>query len=82
MLRQYLRTALGRNQAHDRLKWSERLVLLLDHYTPRYRWEHTPDEVMSWYRELGYEKIAQTESRKWGFGCAATKRSLPDTLHG
>jgi 2-polyprenyl-3-methyl-5-hydroxy-6-metoxy-1,4-benzoquinol methylase len=73
MVRQCIRTALGRNKPQDRLKWSERFVLLLDHYTPRYRWEHTPDEVMGWYRELGYEKISQTEDRDWGFGCAASK---------
>jgi 2-polyprenyl-3-methyl-5-hydroxy-6-metoxy-1,4-benzoquinol methylase/uncharacterized protein YbaR (Trm112 family) len=30
MLRQYLRTALGRNEPVDRLKWRERLVILLD----------------------------------------------------
>jgi len=73
MLRQYLRTALGRNTPPDRLKWRERFVLLLDHYTPRYRWEHTPAELKQWYRELGYERIEQTEDRAWGFGVAATR---------
>jgi 2-polyprenyl-3-methyl-5-hydroxy-6-metoxy-1,4-benzoquinol methylase len=72
MLRQYLRTALGRNAAADRLTWRERLILLLDHYTPRWRWEHTPEEVKGWYRELGYEQIEQTEDREWGFGVAAS----------
>lgn len=78
MFRQYLRTALGRNTPQDRLKWSERFILLLDHYTPRYRWEHTPDEVKGWYRELGYERIEQTEDRAWGFGVAADKPSNPN----
>ena len=73
MLRQYIRTALGKTTPQDRLKWSERFVLLLDHYTPRWRWEHTPEEVKSWYRELGYEGIEQTEDRAWGFGIAASK---------
>jgi 2-polyprenyl-3-methyl-5-hydroxy-6-metoxy-1,4-benzoquinol methylase/uncharacterized protein YbaR (Trm112 family) len=73
MIRQYIRTALGRNSPEDRLKWSERFVLLLDHYTPRYRWEHTPEELFGWYRELGYEQIAKTEDRAWGFGVAARK---------
>ena len=73
MLRQYLRTAMGRNTEQDRLKWSERFILLLDHYTPRYRWEHTPEEVKGWYRELGYERIEQTEDRAWGFGVAASR---------
>ena len=73
MLRQYIRTALGKNTPQDRLEWSERFVLLLDHYTPRWRWEHTPDEVKSWYRKLGYERIEQTEEGAWGFGIAAGK---------
>lgn len=73
MLRQYLRTALGRNTARDRLTWRERLILLLDQYTPRWRWEHTPEEVKGWYRELGYDQIAQTEDREWGFGVAARR---------
>jgi 2-polyprenyl-3-methyl-5-hydroxy-6-metoxy-1,4-benzoquinol methylase/uncharacterized protein YbaR (Trm112 family) len=73
MLRQYVRTAMGRNTARDRLKWSERFVMLLDHYTPRWRWEHTPDEVKNWYCELGYNQIELTEDREWGFGVAATK---------
>jgi 2-polyprenyl-3-methyl-5-hydroxy-6-metoxy-1,4-benzoquinol methylase/uncharacterized protein YbaR (Trm112 family) len=73
MVRQYIRTALGRNTIQDRLKWSERFVLLLDHYTPRWRWEHTPEEVERWYRELGYDHIEKTEARAWGFGVAACK---------
>ena len=68
MLRQYVRTAFGLNTAADRLRWRERLVLLLDHYTPRYRWEHTQAEVHGWYREMGLENIATTEVREWGFG--------------
>jgi 2-polyprenyl-3-methyl-5-hydroxy-6-metoxy-1,4-benzoquinol methylase/uncharacterized protein YbaR (Trm112 family) len=82
MLRQYIRTALGQNTIQDRLKWRERFVLLLDHYTPRWRWEHTPEEVKGWYRELGYDQIEQTEDRAWGFGVAArrppSRLSVPD----
>jgi SAM-dependent methyltransferase/uncharacterized protein YbaR (Trm112 family) len=77
MLRQYLRTAVGRNTARDRLKWRERFIMLLDHYTPRWRWEHTPDEVKGWYRELGYDHIEQTEDREWGFGVAASRPRKP-----
>jgi SAM-dependent methyltransferase/uncharacterized protein YbaR (Trm112 family) len=73
MLRQYFRTALGKRTSHDRLNWRERFILLLDHYTLRWRWEHTPNEVKGWYRELGYENIEQTEDRAWGFGVVARK---------
>ena len=77
MLRQYFRMALGRSTSHDRLNWRERFILLLDHYTPRWRWEHTPEEVKGWYRELGYDQIEQTEDRAWGFGVAARKPHTP-----
>ncbi len=73
MARQHLRKLLGRSSSKDQLKPRERLVLLLDHYTPRYRWEHTPDEVTGWYQELGYEDRAVTEVREWGFGAAARR---------
>jgi 2-polyprenyl-3-methyl-5-hydroxy-6-metoxy-1,4-benzoquinol methylase/uncharacterized protein YbaR (Trm112 family) len=78
MLRQYLRTALGRNEPVDRLKWRERLVILLDSYTPRYRWEHTPEELAGWYRELGFTDIEVTERGQWGFGVAARRPQVPD----
>jgi SAM-dependent methyltransferase len=80
MLRQYLRTALGRNEPVDRLKWRERLVILLDSYTPQYRWEHTPEELAGWYRELGFVDIEVTERGQWGFGVAARRPKVPDAV--
>jgi SAM-dependent methyltransferase len=73
MFRQWLRRRMGSQDPGDRLGWHERAVLLLDHYTPRYRWEHTEEEVHGWYRELGFENIKTTEERAWGFGVAATR---------
>lgn len=72
MLRQHLRTILGRNDFRDRLKWRERLVILLDYYTPRFRWEHSSDEVHNWFRELGLTDIKTTEVGPYGFGVAAS----------
>jgi SAM-dependent methyltransferase len=48
--------------------WRETLVVQLDYYTPRYRWEHTPDEVFAWYRELGLTDVRVTEKEREGFG--------------
>lgn len=76
MVRQYARTLLGRNHPRERLGWRERLVILLDSYTPRYRWEHTPDELAGWYRELGFVDIKTTELGEWGFGVAARRPSV------
>jgi hypothetical protein len=30
-------------------------------------------EVKSWYRELGYDQIEQTEDHAWGFGVMASR---------
>lgn len=76
--RQHLRTLLGRNDEKDRLSWRERVIDLMDIYTPRYRWMHTQDEVHGWYRELGLEQIKTSEVRDWGFGVVGTVPSLAD----
>ena len=44
---------------------------MLDSYTPRYRWLHTPDEVQGWYLEHGFTDIRVTEEGQHGFGVAA-----------
>jgi len=46
---------------------------MLDSYTPRYRWRHTPDEVDGWYRDLGFGDVKVTERGIEGFGVAARK---------
>ena len=73
MLRQELRVRMGRARADDNNTYREKFVTLLDHYTPRYRWEHTPDELSGWYRELGFEDVRLTETGPYGFGVLATK---------
>lgn len=73
MLRQHLRTWLGLNDEKDRLTWQERIVDLMDIYTPRYRHMHTQDEVRGWYEDLGLTDIDTTEIRDWGFGMKACR---------
>jgi SAM-dependent methyltransferase len=77
MVRQWVRYHLRGMRPEDRLNWRERMVLLMDHYTPRYRWEHTPAEVHGWFKEMGYEGIETTEVRAWGFGVVARKPGVP-----
>lgn len=48
--------------------WRETLVVQLDYYTPRFRWEHTVDEVTAWYEALGLTDIRVTEQEREGFG--------------
>lgn len=83
MLRQWFRYHFQGNSPQDRLNWRERMILLMDHYTPRYRWEHTPEEVHQWFREMGYQSVETTEVRDWGFGVAARKPSqTPASTYG
>ena len=73
LLRQRLRIARGHQDPDSRLNAREKLITMLDSYTCRYRWEHTPDEVEGWYRELGFVDVKTTDVGKWGFGVLATK---------
>lgn len=75
MARQRIRAARGQlwEGDRDRQSWRERYVILLDSYTPRYRWEHTPDELSGWYADHGLVDIHTTEDGDWGFGVVARK---------
>jgi 2-polyprenyl-3-methyl-5-hydroxy-6-metoxy-1,4-benzoquinol methylase len=73
MLRQAIRVRRGKESAADALKWREHFVVQHDFFTPRYRWEHTPEEVFEWYRELGFTDIKMTEVVAAGFGVAARR---------
>jgi SAM-dependent methyltransferase len=77
LARRHLRRLLGSTMPQDDISRGELWVLLLDQYTPRYRWEHTPEEVHAWYRDLGLSDIAMTEEREWGFGVAGRKPTEP-----
>jgi 2-polyprenyl-3-methyl-5-hydroxy-6-metoxy-1,4-benzoquinol methylase len=73
MLRQFVRGRLDKIEPEERLTWREHFLVQHDFFTPRYRWEHTPDEVFEWYRELGFTDIKLTEQVDAGFGVAARK---------
>lgn len=59
-----------RHRGED-VSWRERMITQLDYFTPRYRWEHTPDEVHTWFRELGMSGIETTDEARDGFGVLA-----------
>jgi ubiquinone/menaquinone biosynthesis C-methylase UbiE len=73
LLRQYIRSLRAGTGREGRLNWREVLVRMLDSYTPRYRWRHTPDAVHGWFRELGFTDVKTTERGSEGFGVAARK---------
>lgn len=73
MLRQYVRRLVRPSEPGEQLKWRERFLVQHDFFTPRYRWEHTPDEVREWYRELGFVDAKVTEVVPAGFGMLARR---------
>jgi SAM-dependent methyltransferase len=54
------------------LSFGEHLITQHDFFTPRYRWEHTPDEVTGWFRDLGLHATIRATSRN-GFGILAER---------
>jgi hypothetical protein len=77
MARQSLRRILGRARPGDGVTYREKMVILLDRHTPRYRWEQTPEELKAWYAELGFTEMSTTEVSEWGFGVLARRPALP-----
>ncbi len=73
MLRQKIRARRGTLDDRENFTWRERYVVLLDSYTPRYRWEHTQEELAGWYAEWGLTDIHTTEVGPWGFGMVARR---------
>jgi len=74
LIRNRIRVARGRAEP---LNSREIMVRMLDSYTPRYRWQHTPEELHGWYREHGFTDIKTTEEGIEGFGVVA-RRPLTD----
>lgn len=54
-------------RTHD-LNWREHMVAAYDFFSPRYRWEHTPDEVRGWFADAKFVDVAMTEVERDGFG--------------
>lgn len=51
--------------------WSREV--LLDRVTLDRGWEHTPEALSAWYRELGFSDIKTTQLTQWGFGVLARR---------
>jgi 2-polyprenyl-3-methyl-5-hydroxy-6-metoxy-1,4-benzoquinol methylase len=77
MLRQVVRRLARRGDDGGGLKWREHLTVQLDFFLPRYRWEHTPDEVRGWYRDLGFVDAKVTKEEAAGFGMIARRPGAP-----
>lgn len=54
-------------QHGGRTNWRDHRLIQHDFWTPRYRWEHNPDEVIGWFSALGFTAKQTSENRN-GFG--------------
>ena len=48
-------------------------VEILDWFTPEFRWEHSEEDVKSWFREAGLEDVEISEHNHWGFNAIGIK---------
>ena len=80
LMRGHLAKLLRRPDAEEPTRWREAYLVQHDFFTPRYRWEHTEDEVHGWYREHGFTDIRTTEVVKAGFGVLAQRPHARDDV--
>ncbi len=65
----YVIKRLKGNQQNSR----EMMVDILDWFSPRYRWEHTHEEVTSWFQKRQFRSIKITTLNEFGFNIIGTK---------
>lgn len=63
-----------RRGPHRRPTRTELLVPITDWLTPRYAYDHTPDEVAEWYRSLGFKGVKETTRIPNGFSMVGLAR--------
>ena len=73
-----VREKLG-GKAAPNYNWEEYAVAIMDTYTPEFRFAHTPDEVMNWFREAGFEYVVHSSTNERGFGVFGDFRPLSET---
>lgn len=56
--------------------WRDHRLVAHDFYTPRYRWEHTPDQLERWFRELGFSRVELISEARDGFGMLARETEV------
>jgi ubiquinone/menaquinone biosynthesis C-methylase UbiE len=67
------KTAVGTLTGRGELNWQETLIGTHDFWTPRYRWEHTPEQLSGWFSDLGFTDVQVTEVGVNGFGAVAVR---------
>ncbi|MGK2860331.1 MAG: methyltransferase domain-containing protein [Chitinophagaceae bacterium] len=53
----------------------ELLIALMDQFSPEFRWEHEPEEVIKWFEEKNYTQIRVTTLELFGYNMTGIKKS-------
>jgi hypothetical protein len=67
---------LFRKTKDDRT-WREKMQDFVDMFSPIYQHRPTEEEVISWYREMGFANAAIAYQGRWGFAARGDKPPLP-----
>jgi len=54
--------------------WRGQLIAYLDTFSPEFRYEHVPEEVLIWFLKRDYHKPEVRTHNKFGFGICGTKK--------
>ena len=62
----YIIPAYNKEVNLSNMSWTECALSVNDWIAPKYQWHHSPEEVMSWFKEHGYTEIEQTSANGVG----------------
>jgi SAM-dependent methyltransferase/uncharacterized protein YbaR (Trm112 family) len=68
----HLYQGLGLGKRNTRRSLSELRLSLFDSLSPMFAWNHSTEQVVGWYRELGFQEIRKTFFNHIGVGVVGT----------
>jgi SAM-dependent methyltransferase len=66
LLKQELDLLLGRKES--RLTWREKVQDLVDFFSPVYQHRYSPEEIVEWFHEEGFDNVEVAYTEEYGFG--------------
>jgi ubiquinone/menaquinone biosynthesis C-methylase UbiE len=64
----------------DDRTWREKMQDFVDMFSPIYQHRHTEQEVLAWYKELGFLNVDISYQEEYGFGARGDKRILANEM--
>ena len=67
-------------ETKDDRTWREKMQDFVDMFSPIYQHRHTEEEVIGWFKELGFGNATIAYQGKWGFAARGDRRSQMESL--